>query len=130
MSRPFILPQVYQGIANGLPGVMDRSQQVFAGGQNEHIAAPWDAVATGMQSNYRIDEHGHFIPSAYNPVQTMVRGYAQGADMFAREVQGARQVSLGRLGATSDGKPWYENMLVLGAGAAVIVGAVWFLTRK
>lgn len=34
-----------------------------------------------------------------------------------------------RLGSTS-GLPWYENPWYLGGGAAVIIGAVWYLTRK
>lgn len=150
MQESFNLPNMYQSRANSLPGMSSRFDNVYAGGQNQNISAPWQADADSLPSWNR-DQSGRSvhnlvdsyasaartIPDQFNRQLQLggtsgsmmrqvhfVRGAAGGSTPFNIQAFGTRG-----LGATSYAN-WYENPWYLAGGAAAIVGAVYLLTRK
>jgi hypothetical protein len=113
-------------------------------------------VDNGSMGSRSINYGGYPAVSSYNPVLDMRNGYQGAANGFNARVVNADTLGLGRvsggvrharvvrgtgctgcaaqgvygLGAAADGSSWYENPWYLGAGAAAILGAVWFLTKK
>lgn len=68
-------------------------------------------------------------PAAFGSSSGFLQGgHGTGATVYAnvRDLRGIHRGFRG-LGATD---AWYENPWYLGAGAALIVGGVWFMTRK
>lgn len=101
MSRPFFMPQEYQNMANALPGMAARAPVAYAGGQNQHIVGPEQALAQDIHGMYsttagRGSWGGYFVPGAApNPIEGMVDAYSMGTKAMPGDVARSQMLSLG-----------------------------------
>lgn len=107
MSRPFFLPNMYQSVANGLPGRAARSQVAYAGGQNQNVPQPWQDQAQDLHQTYRTTEGGgswggYNVPGAYDPVGSMTNTLNTGVNAMPGDVADSQMLNLsGGLGRVS-----------------------------